>query len=220
MRLGVLFSGGKDSTYSAWLAKQNGNELICLISLFSENKDSFMFHTPAIELTKKQAKLMKLPLIIEKTKGEKEIELEDLIKVIKRAISDFKIEGIITGALASVYQASRIGKICDDLGIKCVNPLWGKNQVGLLQELVKDKFEVIISGVAAYPLDKSWIGRKIDEGFIEETKKMQEKYKINPAGEGGEFESLVINCPLFSKKLDVKLIKTVGERNSWRGLFK
>jgi len=216
MKLGVLFSGGKDSTYSAWLAKQAGNELVCLITLFSKNQDSYMFHTPLIELTKKQADLMNLPILIAKTEGIKEEELLDLEKIIKKAIKKYKIEGIITGAVASNYQAERIQKICNKLKIKCVNPLWGKNQIDLLNDLVKNKFEVIIIGVAAFPLDKTWIGRKIDTNYIQEMRKLQEKYGINPNGEGGETESLVINCPLFKEKLKLKGTIAVGSGNSWR----
>jgi len=219
MKLGVLFSGGKDSCYAAWLAKKEGNEIECLISVFSENKDSFMFHTPGIELTKKQAELMGLPIIICKTKGEKEKELGDLEKAIGRAAKKYVLEGIVTGALASEYQASRIGNICKKLGLKCINPLWGKNQLKLLEELLENKFEIIISGVAAYPLDKKWIGREINNGFIKEMKVLAEKYKINIGGEGGETESLVLNCPLFKERMKVKLVDVVGEGNAWRGVF-
>ncbi len=216
MKLGVLFSGGKDSTYAGYLAKEAGHDITCLISLHSKNKDSYMFHTPTIELTNEQANLMNIPLIIQETKGEKEKELEDLKKAIKKAIKEFSIKGIVTGAVESVYQSSRIQRICNELGIECFNPLWQKDQIELLNELIKDKFKIIISSVAAYPLDKTWIGKTIDKKLIEELRKLQEKYKINPAGEGGEFESLVINCPLFKKELKLPDFKIIGEGNSWR----
>ena len=218
-KIGILFSGGKDSTYAAWLAKKEGYEISCLISLWSKNQDSFMFHTPAIELTKKQAELMGIPLIIQETKGEKEVELKDLEKAIELAIKKYKIQGIVTGAVESVYQASRIQKICDKLKIECFNPLWKKNQIEILEDLIKNKFEVIISGVAAYPLDEKWIGREINKKYIGEVGVLSEEYKINPAGEGGEFESLVVNCPLFKKRLNIKLKKVFGEGNAWRGEF-
>lgn len=215
-KLGILFSGGKDSTYSAYLAKKNKYELTCLISIFSENKESFMFHTPSISKTKKQAEVMDIPLIIQKTKGKKEIELKDLEKAIKRAKKKYKIEGIVTGAVESVYQASRVQKICDKLELECFNPLWQKNQLELLEDLIKNNFKIIITGVFAYPLDKSWLGRKIDKKFIKEVKELNKKYKINPAGEGGEFESFVFNCPLFKKPLKIINTKKIGEKNSWR----
>jgi len=161
---------------------------------------------------------MKIPLIIQKTKGEKEIELKDLEKAIKKAIKKYKIEAITTGALHSNYQATRIQKICDKLKIKCLNPLWHKDEIKYLNELIKNKFNVIITAVAAYPLDKSWLGRKIDKQFIKEVKNLKEKYKIHPAGEGGEFETFVLNCPLFNKKLSVKKFKdfSTGENSHKR----
>jgi diphthine-ammonia ligase len=99
MKLGVLFSGGKDSTLAAWLAKKYGHELSCLITIESENKDSFMFHTPSIEKTRVQADASDIPLIIQKTKGEKEDELSDLRKAISQAKEEYAIEGVVTGAL-------------------------------------------------------------------------------------------------------------------------
>lgn len=216
MRLGVLFSGGKDSTYAAWLAKRAGHNLTCLISMVSANPDSFMFHTPAIEMTKKQSKLMKIPLIIQKTKGNKEDELIELKKAIKDAIKTYNIEGIVTGAVGSVYQSSRIQSICNDLNLDCFNPLWQKNQIELLNELIQNDFIVILVGVAAFPLDKSWIGRRIDKKFVKDITLLENKYKVNPAGEGGEFETLVLNCPLFSKKLSLGKYFIIGEGNSWR----
>lgn len=217
MKLGVLFSGGKDSVYATHLAKKEGHEIVCLISIFSENKESYMFHTPSIEKTKKQAKVMEIPLLIQKTKGEKEIELKDLEKAIKKAKEKYSIEGIITGAIQSVYQSSRIQKICKNLKLKCVNPLWQKDELKYLNELIKEKFEITIVGVFAYPLDESWIGKKIDEKFVDEIKKLNEKYKIHVAGEGGEFETFVLNCPLYKKPLKIvnKKIFKEGE-NSFR----
>lgn len=216
IKLGVLFSGGKDSAYAAYLAESRGYSLSCLISIESENKESFMFHTPSILKVKKQAEVMGVPLIIKKIKGEKEIELNDLEKVIALAKKKYKIEGIVTGAVESVYQATRVQKICDKLGLECFNPLWQKDQLELLRDLINYKFEVIITGVAAYPLDQAWLGRKIDGTFIEEVGQLNKKWGINPAGEGGEFETFVLACPLFKKKLKIKSFQDFGKENSWR----
>ena len=165
-----------------------------------------MFHTPAINLVEKQSQLMSVPIVIQETEGNKEKELEDLKRAIKKAIKKHHIEGIVTGALESVYQSTRIQTICNEFDIECFNPLWQKNQIELLEELIKNKFEIIISAVAAHPLDKKWVGRKIDNKFIQEMKILNEKFKVNEAGEGGEFESLVINCPLFKTKLNAKIV--------------
>lgn len=216
MKLGVLFSGGKDSVYASYLAKEEGNELACLITLHSENQDSYMFHAPSIKKTETQAKVMDIPLLTFETKGEKEKELGDLENAIKEAKKKYKIHGIVTGALHSDYQATRIQKICDKLKLKCINPLWHKDEVEYLKELIKDNFEIIITGVAAYPLDESWLGRKIDASFITDVKELKEKYKIHAAGEGGEFETFVLNCPLFKEPLKIKDKKISGKDHQWR----
>lgn len=216
MKLGVLFSGGKDSTLATLIAKENGYKIECFISIISDDKHSYMFHTPSISKTETQAKSIEIPIIIQKTKGEKEKELEDLEKAIKIAKEKYKIEGIVTGAVESVYQASRIQKICDKLNLECFNPLWQKNQFEILDELIKRKFEVIITGVFAFPFDSKWLGRKIDKNFVEDVRKLNKKYQINPAGEGGEYESFVLYAPkLFRKKLKIKDAKIKGKDNSW-----
>ena len=216
MKIGVLFSGGKDSTFAAWLAKKQGHEISCLISIISENPESYMFHTPSITKTKKQAEVMGIPLVVRKSSGVKEKELDDLESAIKTAVKEYKIKGIVTGAIESVYQASRIQNICNKLGLECFNPLWQKNQIELLQDLIKEKFRVIVTGVFAYPLNGSWLGREINHDFISEIRELNEKYEINPAGGGGEFETFVLECPLFKKPLKVTGANFSGEKNSWK----
>lgn len=218
-KVAVLFSGGKDSVYATYIAKQEMYDVCCLITICSENQESFMFHTPSIRQTKTQAEVMGIPLIFMKTAGEKEKELLDLEKSIKKAKRLYHIEGIVTGAVESVYQSSRIQKICKKLNLDCFNPLWQKEQLELLNDLIKSKFDIVISGVFAYPLNKGWLGRKIDNGFIQEVKVLNEKYKINPAGDGGEFESFVLNCPLFKNEIKIKGFEDFGSENSWRREF-
>ncbi len=216
MKCGILFSGGKDSVYATYLAKKYENEITCLITIISENPDSYMFHTPSISKVKKQAEVMNIPLIIQKTKGEKEEELKDLEFVIKKAKKDFNIEAIVTGSVESAYQASRVQKICDRLKLDCFNPLWQKDQFELLNDLIEKQFKIIITGVFAYPLNETWLGREINDKFLIDVKKLFEKYKINPSGEGGEFESFVLNCSIFSKELKIKDSELSGNKNSWR----
>ena len=216
MKIGVLFSGGKDSTLATFMAKREGYEITCLVSLQSKNKDSYMFHTPSISKVKEQARVMEVPLIIKDTLGNREDELDDLEKAILEAKKKYRIRGIVTGAVESVYQSSRVQRICNKLGLECFNPLWQKNQIEILKDLIKNNFEVVIVGVAAYPLDGKFLGRRIDKKFISDFKKLNKKYKISLAGEGGEFESFVLNCPLFKKGLVVKSFKDFGEKNSWR----
>lgn len=212
MKLGVLFSGGKDSTLALSKAKQTG-EVVCLITLVSENKESYMFHTVNIDLTSLQAEVLDLPIIQRMTEGRKEEELEDLKKAIEEAKARFKIDGIVTGAIQSEYQAGRIRKICSELGLQCLNPLWKRDQKELLEEIVAEGYRVIVSGVFAYPLDKSWLGKEIDQEMIDRLVKLQQKYGINPAGEGGEIETTTLDAPLFRKRIEIleSEIKTKGD---------
>ncbi len=218
MKLGLLLSGGKDSVYAGYIAKTKfKHELNCAISIVSRNKHSYMFHTPSISKTKAQANSMKLPIVIQETSGKKEIELKDLEKAILTAKKKYKIEGIITGAIQSVYQASRIQKICNKLKLEVFNPLWQIPEEKYLKALIKNKFQIILTGVFAYPLNQSWLGKQIDKKFIKDIKELNKKYQISTIGEGGEFETFVLNCPLFQKPLKVKSFKDSKEgENSFR----
>ena len=216
MKLAVLFSGGKDSTYALAKALEN-DKVVCLVTVVSKNKESYMFHTPNVHLTGLQAEAMGLPLITRITEGKKEEELADLEAALKEAKGKFAIEGVVTGAIASVYQSQRIQVICDRLGLWCFNPLWQKDEVELLNELVDNKFEVLISGVFAYPFDSKWLGRKLDKKMIKDLVSMQEKYEIHPSGEGGEIETLVLCAPFFRKRISIKMSESVYENNA--GVF-
>lgn len=206
-KLAVLFSSGKDSAYAMYTMQRQQYPISCLITLQSKNKDSYMFHTPAIELAKMQAKTMNLPIIIQKTAGEKEEELVDLKKAIKLAIKRYNIDGIVTGALYSVYQRERIEKIAEELGIKVFSPLWHIDQEKELRQIIDSKFEIILTQVAAEGLDSSWLGRKLTHSDVDKLVTLNKKLGINIAGEGGEFESLVIDAPMFAKKLNVNQTK-------------
>jgi ABC transporter with metal-binding/Fe-S-binding domain ATP-binding protein len=202
MRLGVLFSGGKDSTLALDLAAEK-EEVACLITLVSKNKESYMFHTPNIDVTVLQAKALGLPMVSVITEGKKEEELDDLERAIAEAISRFHIEGVVTGAVESVYQASRIQRICNHLNVWCINPLWKHDQKTLLEILVEKKFQVVISGIFAYPLDEKWLGKQITPQIIARLVELQRQYGISPSGEGGEIETTVLDAPMFKYKIEI-----------------
>ncbi len=202
MHLGVLFSGGKDSTLALHLAKEK-EEVACLITVVSKNKESYMFHTPNIEMTELQAEALGLPLISVATEGQKEEELAELEKAIAQAKSSFQIDGVVTGAVESVYQASRVQRICSRLDVWCFNPLWKHDQKTLLETFVERKFQVLISGIFAYPLDEKWLGKQIDVQVIARLMELQSQYGISPSGEGGEIETIVLNAPLFKRKIEI-----------------
>ncbi len=197
IKLGALYTGGKDSAYALYLMKQRNYEISCLISIKSKNQDSYMYHTPEIDRVKEHAHKMNIPLILIETSGEKEEELKQLKEALEKAKEKYKIEGVITGALFSEYQRQRIETISDKIGLRVFFPLWHVDQELHMRRLLKDKFKFIFTKVAAEGLDNSWLNREITEKDIEELIKLNKKYGVNVAGEGGEFESFVIDCPLF-----------------------
>jgi diphthine-ammonia ligase len=217
MRLGVLFSGGKDSTLALHKAAEK-QEVACLITLVSENKESYMFHTPNIDVTALQAEALGLPLITKVTEGKPGEELKDLEEAITQAIKDFQIDGVVTGAVESVYQAARIQQICNRLGVWCINPLWKRDQKALLDEIVATGFKAIISGVFAYPLDVKWLGKQINEDMITTLVALSEEYGLSPSGEGGEIETTVLVAPLFRKEIDILEFEVEAKGNS--GVFR
>ncbi len=199
MKLAALMSGGKDSWYAAYLAEKHNNKVTCLVTLNPERDDSWMFHVPNIDLVPKQAEAADLPLIMLPTEGIKEQELSDLKEAINLAKQKHSIEGVCAGAIASKYQKERVESICKELDLKLVSPLWGMRPEQYMLSLIIDKFEVIIVGIAAEGLDESFLGRKIDKDLINKFKKT----KIHLAGEGGEYETFVLDCPLFKKRLEL-----------------
>ena len=203
VKLAALWSGGKDSAFAASIMTLQNYEISCLVSLKSSNPASYMFHTPNISLASLHAEAMGIPLILHETAGEKEKELEDLEKALQEAKERFRIEGVVTGALFSNYQRDRIEAVCDKLDLKIFAPLWHMDQEKELRLLLDRGFSILFSSVAAQGLDASWLGRILTQKDIDGLAKIAKKHGLNVAGEGGETESLVLDCPLFKKKLEI-----------------
>ena len=197
MRVAALVSGGKDSIYSIYITQQFGWDVTHLITIIPRNLDSWMYHSVNISLSKLVASALQIPHLTRETEGVKEEELEDL----KKLLDGLEIDGVISGAISSEYQRTRIEKICDELGLKSFTPLWHKDQTQLLVEQIEAGFNIIIVGVYAEGFSEDWLGRRIDKDVIRELVALQEKYHINTAGEGGEYETLTVDAPIFKKKI-------------------
>jgi len=208
MRIAALCSGGKDSSYALWLAIQQGHEVTHIVAMIPRREDSFMFHYPNIRLIDLFAECAELSLVKAETSGEREQELVDL----KRVLQGLDIDGVVSGAIASNYQKSRIDSICEELGLKSITLLWGKEPIKLLREFIDAGFEAIITSVAAEGFDEKWLGRKIDEKCVGDLVKLHEKYRINISAEGGEYESLVLDAPFFKKRIEPVEVERI-----WRG---
>lgn len=208
MKVAALFSGGKDSAFAAFVAMQYGWEVSHFISVFSESDSSYMFHVPNIHLAPLLAEAAGVEFVGVHTKGEKEKELEDL----KMALAKLDVDGVVSGAVASEYQRTRTERICDEIGIKSFAPLWHKEPELLVQDMIEAQFDVRIVGVFAEGFGASWLGRKLDEGALADLRKLNGKYGVNVSGEGGEYESLVADCPMFEKRLEIEKVS-----KEWRG---
>jgi len=202
MKAAVLFSGGKDSTMAVYKAMKDGWTVEYLLSMHSENPHSYMFHVPNIHLTQLLSQAMRIPLIQAETPGMKEEELEDLRKALSE-LKDKGVEAIFTGAIHSQYQKSRIDQLCQELGLESIAPLWHRDPQEYMEEIIELGFEVVITSVSAEGLDESWLGRVITRELLEELRGLHERYGLHLAFEGGEAETLVIDGPLFKKKLEI-----------------
>jgi len=209
MRLASLFSGGKDSTYAAHLASLGGDEVAYLVTMQPQREDSWMFHTVNVHLAPTLARALGIEGVTVETLGEKERELDDL----SRALEGLDVDGLVTGAVASTYQKSRVDRICDELGLEHVAPLWGRSSPELLDEVLEAGMEVIVAAVAARGLDEGWLGRVLDRAASEELKGLSRRYGFDVCGEGGEMETLVLDAPWFCSRL-----KIVRARKIWDGV--
>ena len=205
----VLFSGGKDSTMALYYALKEKEDVKYLLSMKSRNAESYMFHVPNIHVTDLLAEALDIPIMSVETDGIKEEELEDL-KQAFQSLKNSGIECIYTGALYSQYQKSRIEKLGHEVGLKIISPYWHVDELEYMREIVSLGFKIIISGVAALGLDESWLGKVIDDEVIDEIVKLNEKYYVDIAFEGGEAETLAIDGPIFKKRL-----KILKDRKEW-----
>ena len=211
MKVAALFSGRKGSTYAIYLAQQRGWTVGPLITLVPEHGESYMFHVPNIKWTGMLAEAMGLGHEEFTTPGEEEEELKDL----RIALADRDIAGVLTGAIASDYQSTRIDRLCHELGMKSFSPLWRWEQRHVLDDMAAAGFKTIIVGVYAEGLGEEWLGRELDADALKELDKISEKYGINISGEGGEFETLVIDGPNFLKKFEI--IESIKHWDGTRG---
>jgi predicted ATP pyrophosphatase (TIGR00289 family) len=194
-------------------AIEEGCSVEYLVSMISENPESYMFHVPNIHITELSSEAMGIPLIKAKTHGVKERELEDL-KVVLNDLKNKGVEAIFTGALASEYQKSRIDQLCKDIGLESKAPLWHVDPEEYMEEIINIGFEVIIISVSAEGLDESWLGRKIDNKLLDEIITLNSKYGMHMAFEGGEAETLVLDCPIFNKRIKILESSNVWDRDN------
>jgi len=214
VQVAALFSGGKDSTYAAYVASQRGWDVTHLLSVLPEDRDSMLFHTPNLHMTSLQAEAMGLPLVQETAQAGEEGELDALRRVFRKV----PVDGVVVGAIASDYQHERVNRVADEVGLRVFAPLWRHDPRRLVLDYLSAGFEIVFSSVSAEGLDASWLGRRWDDRVVADLLRLQEIHGVHPCGEGGEFETLVLDAPLFQRRIEIlrALPDWHGSAGIWR----
>ncbi|MCV0399243.1 MAG: diphthine--ammonia ligase [Nitrosarchaeum sp.] len=218
MKLGSLFSGGKDSTYSLFLAKNQGHQIQCLLSIMPKSDESHLLHHVNLQWTRLQSESMKIPqLIIDSESDNTEIEMNSLEEILIQAKEQYCIEGLLHGGIKSKFQKEQFDKLCDKLNLQSIAPLWESDPRKYMNDLISAGFDYIITSVSSDGLDDSWLGRKITKNDIESLAILSEKFGFNLNFEGGEAETFVVDCPLFLHP--IKIINSKKYWDGYRGRF-
>lgn len=202
----ALVSGGKDSIFSASIADAQGWPVDELVVARPADPDSFMFHTPNLALVALQAEAWGKRLReLEVPKGSEAEEVEAL----RRALSGGR-SAVVAGAIASSYQWSRLARVTHELGRPLVTPLWGKAPERVVEAEIADGLDIRIVQVAAERLGPELLGRRLDGDLLRELRSLGEHGPaVHPAGEGGEYESLVVDAPFFRQRIAIDASRIV-----------
>ncbi|XP_039234245.1 diphthine--ammonia ligase isoform X5 [Pipra filicauda] len=227
MRVVALISGGKDSCYNMMQCVAAGHQIVALANLRpAENRgqtdelDSYMYQTVGHHAIDLYADALDLPLYRGFIKGTsvntgrvytacQEDEVEDLYHLMKLVKDKEGVEGVSVGAILSDYQRVRVEDVCRRLNLQPLAYLWRWNQEMLLKEIILSNIQAIIIKVAAFGLDPDkHLGKTLDqmEPLLLE---LSEKYGVHVCGEGGEYETFTLDCPLFKKKIVVDSAKVI-----------
>ena len=215
-RVAVLFSGGKDSTRTIHWCLKKGFEVTNLVTIIPEREDSWMYHVPNINLVEELSKVIGIPLIKKSSSGLKEKEVEDM----KNALKGLNIDAVACGGIKSIYQKKRIEEVCDSLNLELITPFWYVDEENFLENTISLGFEVRFVGVYSMGFDKSWLGRKLDEHSLKDLIELNKKYGVNLVGEGGEYETIVLDGPIFSKGLIIEDSEIIWDDRNQSGWLK
>jgi len=218
MNLGSLFSGGKDSTYAIYLAQKQGHKVTCLLSVFAKSEESHLLHHPNLQWTKLQSESMKIPqLTIHSESDETDDELLSLETLLKNAKEEFHIEGLVHGGIKSQFQKEKFETLCSKLDLIVVTPLWNTEPKQYMNDLLDSNFVFIMTTVSSDGLDDTWLGKPISKSDVDTLRQLSDKFGFNLNFEGGEAETFVIECPLFSNS--IKIIQAKKTWDGYRGRF-
>ena len=205
MRLLSLYSGGKDSTYALVKAKEMGHDISCLLTMQPDTDASLLFHYPNSWVTRYLGEAMRIPSLgFAAPSGTKEDESKFLEQAIIAVKSLHEIHGVVHGGIFSTFQSEIVQKICRQNNLAVFAPLWHIEQSEYMDLLLEQNFQIKIVSVSAMGLDDGWLGISLDREALNRLKRLSQKYCFSVCFEGGEAETLVVDCPIFYKKLQVR----------------
>ncbi len=206
MTVSALVSGGKDSIFAASLADAQGLAVDELVTLVPADPESMLFHTPNLDLVALQAEAWgkrhrRVPIPGRGEAAE--------AAVLADALEDPDRGAIVAGAIASTYQYYRLLRIADRLGRRVYAPLWGKRGEVVVAAEVAAGLDIRFVHLAAEGLPDRWLGERLDATAVDWlTRQAAAPRAIHPAGEGGEFETLVVDAPFFRSRIRLESTET------------
>ncbi len=214
MDVAILFSGGKDSTLCYEYAKKKGWNIKYLISVKPTRTDCFLFHYATVEYTKELAKILKTNHIFttcDVADPEKEAN------VIKEIVKKNPVDAVVLGGVG--LQETQINSIRDALfecGTEVFASHTGQNHAELMFDMIDRGYDIRICQIATEGLGKEWVGKKLTRESFQELKKLANKYGFNIGGEGGYYDTLVCDGPIFQKRLEILDYEVIME-DEWCG---
>lgn len=197
MKVVASWSGGKDSAYAVQLAKQQGHEIVNLLTMMSGEEKS-KFHMISSELLNAQASAIEIPLIKKQTTNEMyEQNFKDSLIELKTK----GVEGLVTGDICTVanHEEDWLKRICQETGLKPIRPLWMMDDTKqIYHNYVETGFKATVVRINVSKLGIEWLGRELDRQFYGDIIKQD---NIDPCGEGGEYHTIVTDGPYFKKKI-------------------
>ena len=198
----TLSSGGKDSTLALHLAWRGGYRSEALLTMLPADPESMLYHTQNVRHVESIAECLGVQWFGVPAKKE------DELGALRDALRDLGAEVFVTGGIASRYQKDRFDRVAAELKIAHYSPLWGWAPGRVLEGVLDMGLDAVFVVVAAYGLDELWLGEHLTRGRIEELVRAAEKYRFNATGEGGDFETFVLDAPLYRRRLRIAAAET------------
>jgi diphthine-ammonia ligase len=213
MTVTALVSGGKDSIYAAYLADTQGWPVDELLTLEPDDPESMLYHTPNLDWVALQAEAWGKRHRSVRVEGRGE---EAELAALRSALGGGR-GPVVAGAIASSYQWARLLRVADELGRRAYTPLWRKDPGRVVREEVSAGLDIRLVHLAAEPLTVELLGRRLDLELLQELERRSRSVRrLNVAGEGGEYETLVVDAPFFRSRIELDRTEEQVSRSTAR----